>query len=84
MAKKVKSLAAASSFAERAGSERSGGGGGGGGGLRVGGLGKSQHSIKADDAEPPLIITSPASALRHWTHFSGRFSELGNQDREPT
>lgn len=62
MAKKVKSLAAASSFAERAGSgER--GGGGGLGARWAAALRKSELSIKADDAKAPLIITSPVSTF---------------------
>lgn len=58
MAKKVKSLAAASSFAERAGS-----GGGGLGARRAAALGKSELSIKANDSKAALIITSPVSTF---------------------
>lgn len=60
MAKKVKSLAAASSFAERAGSGEQGGGLGA---RWAAALGKSELSIKADDAKAPLIITSPVSTF---------------------
>lgn len=63
MAKKVKSLAAASSFAERAGSGERGGGGGWVGARWAAALGKSELSIKADDAKAPLIITSPVSTF---------------------